>query len=380
MLRPNHRVALAAASAALLTWAAVPATAATEPVPGGPMPPPQSQENLQGLRSYEQLWSTLRQIDQHAKGTFDLAPAPRRSNLGREIPVVTIGDGPIDVMFIAQQHGNEHVVSEAMVELVRDLSGNSTSDRAIRDALTVTVVPRVNVDGFDGDVTASIGSPPWRYNYDPSCTVAPCDPFYFVGTGYDINRYHSPNPDNPEDHPYIAGDDNLNPVPEAIAMRELWDERQPQVVVDFHHQGSYVDEDGRMITGSLLWPNAVATAEQLGIADEFADTVLRSQRAVSVMVDAVQGKGYANLTRYPGTTTPGIARNAYGLLGSASVLFEMRGGIDQRANGYITRTAYEAGKALLEAAADGSLTGYPTTTADELPERGPSVPNPRNGE
>ena len=38
------------------------------------------------------------------------------------------------------------------------------------------------------------------------------------------------------------------------------DERQPRLVVDFHHQGTYVDEEGRMITGSVMWPNAEAEA------------------------------------------------------------------------------------------------------------------------
>ena len=36
---------------------------------------------------------------------------------------------------------------------------------------------------------------------------------------------------------------------------------------------------------------------------------------------------YADLSRYPGGTEPGISRNAYGLLGSGSVLLELRGGI-----------------------------------------------------
>ncbi|HET6625430.1 MAG TPA: hypothetical protein VFG63_03490, partial [Nocardioidaceae bacterium] len=91
--------------------------------------------------------------------------------------------------------------------------------------LTVTVVPRVNVDGFDADVTDVNGNTtPQRQNYDPTCTVA-CE-FYADGRGYDINRYHSYS-DNAFDHPYLPGNDNVNPVPEAIAMRLLWDERRP---------------------------------------------------------------------------------------------------------------------------------------------------------
>jgi hypothetical protein len=234
----------------------------------------------------------------------------------------------------------------------------------------------VNVDGFDADVTDTAGdTPPWLQNYDPSCTAPPCDPFYAIGRGYDTNRYHSYS-DNAYDHPYLEGDDNLNPVPEAIATRLLWEDRQPELVVDFHHQGSYVDEDGRMITGSVMWPNAEAEAEELGIADQFAETITRSQRAVSVMLTELEQYGYANITRYPSTSTPGIARNAYGLLGSASVLFEMRGGIDTKSNGNIAKTAENAGMAVLEAVADGSWETASLEPVEQIRERGPGISDP----
>ena len=369
------RRSLVAILAVVPVGLAVPAAADPQSTPNGPWPgnnPP----NIAALRSYEQLWDTLETIEHRAHGTFELTAAPLTSNTGREIPVVTIGDGPTGLMIIAQQHGDEYVVSEAMIELIRDLSGNAAADRAIRDALTITIVPRVNVDGFDADVTDTSGdTPPWRQNYDPSCTVEPCDPFYALGRGYDINRYHSYTA-NPFDHPYLPGDDNANPVPEAVAMRLLYDQYQPEIVIDFHHQGSYVDADGRLITGSTMWPNAVDTAAELGISEQFEEAVTLSKQVVSVMVTALDQFGYANITRYPGTETPGIARNAYGLLGAGSVLFEMRGDIFTQSNGYITKTAYEAAKAVVEAAADGSLFTASTAPADALPDRGPGIDDP----
>jgi len=349
------------------------ASADPQSTPNGPWPG-ENDSNLAAIHSYEQLWSTLEQLEHRAKGSFDLSPAPLTSNTGRGIPVVTIGDGPTSVMCIANQHGDEFVVSESMINIVRNISGNSPTARAIRDELTVTIVPRVNVDGFDADVTDTDGNTtPWRQNFDTSCTQA-CA-FYDEGRGYDINRYHSYS-DNADDHPYLEGADNANPVPEAIAMRLLWDERQPELVMDFHHQGSYVDEDGRLITGSTMWPNALEEAEALGIAEEFADTITRSQRAVSVMLTELDQYGYANITRYPSTTTPGIARNAYGRLGSASVLFEMRGGIDAKSNGYITKTAEVAGMAVLEAVADGSWETVSLEPVEQIRERGDSISDP----
>ena len=362
------------AAALLSASLAAPALAAPQSKPNGPWLTDEQTVSLAGLRSYEQLLATLGGIERSAKGAFELYSAPLQSNLGRDIPVVTIGDGPRGIMIIAQQHGNEYVVSEAMIELVRDLSDNSRESREIRSALTLTVVPRVNVDGFDGDVVDAFGSePPWRQNYDVTCVEGPCPPFYQRGRGYDINRYHSYLEDEPATDPYTGGP---NPVPESVAMRLLYDELQPEVVIDFHHQGSYVDEDGDLITGSTLWPNAVDAAAELGVTERFEDAVTLSKRVVSVMATELEPYGYANITLYPGTETPGIARNAYGLLGAGSVLFEMRGGIGTKGNGYITKTAYNAAKSVVAAMADGSLYTADVGVAEALPERGPGIRSP----
>ncbi len=371
-----RRLAVVAATAVLPVTLALTAPAGADPdtTPGGPWPPDESNESLSSIHGYDELWKALRTMEGRAKGSFELEAAPRQSNTGRDIPVVTIGDGPTSLMFVANQHGNEFVVSEGMLDLIRTVSGGSQRARAIRDEITLTVVPRVNVDGFDADVTDEAGNTtPWRQNYDPDCP-AYCE-FYAEGRGYDINRYHSYT-DSALDHPYKPGADSDNPVPEAVAMRLLWDERQPELVVDFHHQGTYVDDDGRMITGSIMWPNAVEEAERLGIAEEFAETVTDSKRAVSEMLLALEDLGHANITRYPSTTFPGIARNAYGLLGSASVLYEVRGGIGQRSSGYLAKEAEVAAMAVLTAAADGSLWTASTEPADTIRERGDYVPNP----
>ena len=153
-----------------LVGLASPALADPVTVPGGPWD--DGNENVKAIHGYEQLWDTLRTIERSSGGTIDVAPAPLQSNLGRDIPVATIGDGPVDIMFVANQHGDEYVVSEGMISIIRALAGNSTQAQAIREALTVTIVPRVNVDGFDGDVVDAQGfTTPWRQNYDPACAA-----------------------------------------------------------------------------------------------------------------------------------------------------------------------------------------------------------------
>jgi hypothetical protein len=169
-------------------------------------------------------------------------------------------------------------------------------------------------------------------------------------------------------------------VPEARTVRAAYDAAggagKVAVVLDLHHQGSYVDGQGDLITGSTLWPTATATADVLGIRPQFDEDIENSKRVVSTLLAALENKGYANFARYPGGPEPGISRNAYGLLGSASVLIEMRGDIGQKSNGYIAKTAYVASASVVDALADGSLYMTSTQRAEDMPARGPEVVEP----
>ena len=113
-------------------------------------------------------------------------------------------------------------------------------------------------------------------------------------SGYDINRYHSYLVSDPRDDPNtgpVGVGQADNPVPEALAVRNAYDAAGGaagvDVVLDLHHQGSKTDAAGQMVTGSTLWPNATATADQLGIRPQFDQVVYRSKQAVSTLVEAV---------------------------------------------------------------------------------------------
>jgi predicted deacylase len=350
---------------------AVPAGAQQpESTPGGPWEQPNQNTSLSAIRDYGELVSTLEQLVARSHGAAELTYSPfRAKGSGRAIPIVTIGQGDRGIVIIANQHGNEFTVSNSAVELVRALTSDAAGAKEIREAVTVTVMPRVNIDGFDA---TPIGEP-WRQNVDPFCTVAPCPAFYALGRGYDINRYHSYLVSDPLDDPNtgpVGVGQGDNPVPEALAVRDAYDTAGGpagvDVVMDLHHQGSKTDAEGRMVTGSTLWPNATATADQLGIGPQFDQVVFRSKQVVSTLLQAIERYGYANFSRYCGTTPPGISRNAYGLLGSASVLVEMRGDIGQKSNGYIAKTAYVAAASVVEALADGSLSQADVGVAEAL--------------
>jgi hypothetical protein len=373
-----------------------PALAQNDPptIPAGPYG---DNDSLSSLRSYDQLVQAMQQSVATSQGAATLHWAPWTSNTGRGVPYVVVGNGPTAALIIAQQHGDEMETSDSAIALIRTLANNSAESTRIRSALTVVVVPRVNVDGFDGvnpdgtPITNATGTqiPPWRENYDPRFTVNPLPAFYARGRGFDINRFHAFRPECPLDNPNFPNlttgvtscempadpnnnDPSLgNPVPEAKNIRWLNDRFRPVVALDMHHQGTRV-HDGDMVTGSTLWPTASGTATRLLAVDPNAVTrfnqgVDMAKRVVVIIAQTLAQYPYADLSRYPGGTEPGISRNAYGLLGSGSVLLELRGGIGTKSGGYIQKIGYHASWAIVqELARDAALSHIDPNLAEVL--------------
>jgi hypothetical protein len=388
-----------------------------ESIPNGPNG---DNDSTASLRSYAQLISALESSVHTSQGAAKLLYAPWKSNTGRDVPYVVIGNGPTAVLIIAQQHGDEMETSDSAVNLVRSLASSSQQAAFARSKLTIVVMPRVNVDGFDGEnpdgtpITALNGTTvPWRQNYDrhftgPNNTLPD---FYTRGRGYDINRYHGFRPNCPLDNPNfppfttVAGVSSCetvdldtsatapvydfrlgNPVPEAKNVRWLADQYKPVVALDMHHQGDRL-QDGHLVTASTLYPTAVGTANLL--VSSGADPAARTRfdagqtmakRVVVLIALKLAQYPYALLSRYPGGNEPGISRNAYGLLGSGSVLLELRGGIGTKSGGYIQKIGFHASAEIVaELAKDPTLSAFDPNMADILvvPANGVS-PSPGN--
>ena len=365
----RHLAVLIAVGLVAAILQVAPAAAAPQSWPNGPWEVPQQNDSLAAIRDYDQLVATLQNIAQSSKGAtqLDYAPYPAKGS-GRLVPYVTIGDGPVKMIVIAQQHGNEYVPSNGAIALIRDLSSNAKQAKFIREQLTVIIVPRVNIDGFDATTSGN----PWRYNVDPFCSSS-CPPYYGRNQGYDINRYHPYLTDYPLDNPNTPAPDDENPVPESLNVRALYDAAggadDVAVVFDLHGQGTPLDANRDLVTGSTLWPTATPTADELGIRDQFDDVVYFSKQVVSTLLNAMDKIAHANFSLYNGGPEPGISRNAYGLLGSASILMEHRV-VGQKAGGYMEDIPRRSVMAVIEALADGSLYGADTARAEAL-ERAP---------
>ncbi|RVX44998.1 zinc carboxypeptidase [Nonomuraea polychroma] len=339
MLRKRRAAVVLATVLGLTIWGTATASA-DRTTPGGPWIQDAQQVSLQRLHTYDELTTALQHLEQRSKGAIDVESIGK-THERRDIWTATVGTGPTKVLYITQQHGNEPLGTEAALQLLERIGASqATWATDVLDDVTLRVVVRANPDGTERFQ---------RQNVDPDCSGAFCAP----GVGFDINRYHDP-----------AMSPEANPVPEAAAIQRMVRSWRPDITVDYHHQGSYRQPDGSLDTTSVLWPTNPGVAPQV-VAD--------SKRVAAVVHTSLQQYGFANVSLYPGDSLPGIARNSFGLQGSASLLIELRGGIGQKSGGYLIRTAYASMAALLQAAADGSLAAVDPAVADTIPRRGEPI-------
>ncbi len=336
----RRRAAVALAAILGLTVAGTATASADRTTPGGPWVQDSQHVSLQRLHTYDELTTELERLEQRSKGAVNVESIGK-THEDRDIWAATVGTGSTRVLYITQQHGNEPLGTEAALQLLQRIgTSQATWAQDVLDDVTLRIVVRANPDGTER---------PQRQNVDPDCSGDFCQP----GVGFDINRYHDP-----------AVTPEANPVPESAAIQRMVRSWQPDITVDYHHQGSYRQPDGSLATASILWPTNAAVTPQV-LAD--------SKRVAAVVYNSLENYGFANVSRYPGNSIAGIARNSFGLQGSASLLVELRGDIGQKSGGYLIRTAYASMAALLEAAADGSLAAADPAVADAIPDRGESI-------
>ena len=365
---------------ALLTMATVSGFAGPNSTPNGPWVTPQQNISLEAFSSYEQLTNRLMQIESSSKGLVELEAAGVTGE-GRTVWLAKIGDpGNTPVLIFTQQHGDEPHGTESALELIKFLSTGSAQARKILDELYVLIIPRVNPDGatFPRRGNADFSAEPRDTGQCPAAGGSDVDGTGIFSTrfrdtmdySYDANRYHWG--DWTESWQFLCNVDGNgdpiypdNPVPEAIAVLDTFHKYQPFWAVDVHNQGfNVVDPDqcaaddacrpGQYVTGSILWPTN---------PDVDVSVVDRSKQMTLVMKKRSLEIGNVELTRYNGGSFPGIARNAYGLLGGGSVLFEVAGQIEgsplinngQKAIGKLKSGINKILLSLLEATGDETL-------------------------
>lgn len=261
---------------------------------------------------------------------------------GRDLPLVKFGNDPENptILFLTQQHGNEALVTEAALNVIKGLATNSKHNRDLAEEVNVFFVPRLNPDGAAGDV-----------NFDISDHVAGGLATRTNANGVDLNRDH-----------------NTLEQPETNALHNnVLRAHDIDYLVDFHHQGARSGIDGEYVSGSILYP----TNEGVD-----AEVVEMSKQLGKVMYDTVEDRGFGLLGKYNGGSANTIARNGLAYeYDVATLLFEMRGMTDhtnpnqvlgQKSNGYLIQQGVISMQAAIDAIADRSINEADTSFWDTL--------------
>lgn len=244
------------------------------------------------------------------------------------------------VLFLTQQHGNEQLTTEGALEFIKHLGTNKTKD--ILDKVNILIVPMLNADGAMGDVNFSLDD-------------------YIADGGRHLTRYNAVGADLNRDHV-----DQLQPETQALHKNVL-QKYEIDYMIDLHHQGTQARRDGKLVSGSMLYPTN---------SNVKPEVVEKSKRLGSVIFNAVDSTGWGHLAKYNGGSGENIGRNGAAVqYDIATLLFEMRGMSDhfsesavigQKSNGYLIKQTITTLDATVRAIADGSIENADITFWDTL--------------
>jgi len=322
--------------------------APAEAVDNGPSVNENQHINIENLTSYEEMSSFLEKVDEEAEHIH--AEVIGESVKGRDLYLAKFGNKFNDpntptLLILTQQHGNEALVTESAMNIIQKLSTNNKEVKALLDEINILFVPRLNVDGAEGDV-----------DWDTSNLYRGGVQTRTNANGINLNRTH-----------------NSLSQPETRALHEnVLQEYDIDYAIDFHHQiANRATDDGELVSGALQYPTN----------DNVSDEVLEHSKQLGAVVhDAVEPKGYSNLARYGSdNTSTSTARNNFPVqYDIPTLLFETRGLTDsinassilgQKGNGYLINQGEVAMMATIRAIAEGSIENTDISMWNSLPEQ-----------
>jgi murein tripeptide amidase MpaA len=338
---PARRLS-AAVLAGLLTIGGIGAAAPAFAVGEGPNPGNGSVQTSI-LHTYDSMVAELQKQDA-AQEALELEVIGQTVK-GRDIHLAKYISNPANptILYLTQQHGNEQLTTEGALEFIRSLGNAST--KGILDRVNILVVPMLNADGAMGDVDFPLTD-------------------YVADGDRHLTRYNAVGADINRDH--VA-----KSQPEIRALHENVLAKYPiQYMIDLHHQGTQSEVDGRLVSGSILYPTSPTVDPAV---------VEGSKRLGSVVYGAVDSRGWGHLGKYEGGTANTIGRNGIASeYGISTLLFEMRGMSDhyiesyalgQKSNGYLIRQTVLTLASTARAVGDGSIATADTSFWDTLPEQ-----------
>lgn len=295
------------------------------------------------LHTHEEMVSFLQEQD--AKQDAMELEVIGQTVKGRDIYLAKYISNPDNptIFFLTQQHGNEQLTTEGALEFIKHLGTNKT--KGVLDNVNILILPMLNADGAMGDVNFSLDD-------------------YHADGGRHLTRYNANEVDLNRDHV-----DKVQPETQALHNNVL-EKYDIDYMIDLHHQGSQSEINGKLVSGSILYPTN---------PDVDPAIVEKSKQLGAVVYQNVDSTGWGHIAKYVGGSANTISRNGlaneYGI---ATLLFEMRGMSDhyydsyvlgQKSNGYLIKQTITTLDSTVRAIADGSIEQADTSFWDTLPEQ-----------
>lgn len=336
-----------------------------------------------GFVNHAQLTRTLEGIERSTGGTVQVDVAGY-SNQGREIYTARVGEGDTVVFVESQIHGNENHGTEALLDLLRQWGGATPEAAALREAVTIVAIPRLNVDGGERDTRQNEMT--WDEVVADFPQLAGVQPAWNYNTrvgGFDVNRDFHPDLDyvpQPEDFPGNSADTGWYITPEAQTVREVYRGLESEFgtvdyFVDLHNQWScYATDDLENMSPLSISAKFIDDPSEFGSWPKFdMDASKRANVAVYEALQQYGQSGYGDLTLYPqDINLPGTALGSFALRGSAVVLFETSSQTQydgMKRNGMLRKQIEIGLGGLVDAVADGSIASKDPAVYDTIPQR-----------
>jgi hypothetical protein len=233
-----------------------------ETVPGGPST--EGKTNISSMLSYEEVVKTLSDIEQTSKGKVEVFTLDRfgKSEQGRSIYVAKVGTGEKKVWIQAQIHGNEKLVTEAALQLLKTYASNNSKDvQTVLEESTLYFIPMYNPDGAEMNTRGTKIAETGQY--------------------LDLNR------DWVSEGGFAAK--------ESKVVYSYWAELKPDFAIDLHHQGLKqvygTNEATSFSLGVSLAPNGPTLPNYKNYNDV-------TRQMLAYVYDEMSGYGYTHIDRY----------------------------------------------------------------------------------
>ena len=183
--------------------------------------------NTSILHTYDELVQNLKK--QEAKQKDMELEVIGQSVKGRDLYLVKYMKNPENptLLFLTQQHGNEQLTTEGALEFIKHLGTGKM--KGVADGVNILIVPMLNADGAIGDVDFSLDD-------------------YIASGGRNLTRSNALGIDLNRDHVT-----KIQPETKALhdnVMRAY----NIDYMIDLHHQGTQSERDGKLVSGSILYP------------------------------------------------------------------------------------------------------------------------------